>query len=92
MGIDISEKTFEFDSVGFGQRLWTLRQGRGLSVRELARELGCSKACVWQWEYGRRSPHAEYLCRMSKFFNVSIDYLCFGREYESPWVKVKVDD
>ena len=36
-----------------------IREGAGLSVSEVARELGCSPSAVSRWERGKRSPRGD---------------------------------
>ena len=57
------------------QRLRELRKQRGLSMRELGRELGLSESAVSLYESGRRRPNHDLLCRLADYFGVSVDYL-----------------
>lgn len=41
---------------GLGKRLEQLRKGRGLTLADIARELGVSKPTVWAWEKGKARP------------------------------------
>lgn len=59
----------------FQQRLVELRTERQLSQKELARRVGVSDSAVCFWETGVNEPKASYLLQLSKFFNVSTDYL-----------------
>lgn len=59
----------------FQQRLVELRTERQLSQKELARKIGVSDSAVCFWETGVNEPKASYLLQLSKFFNVSLDYL-----------------
>ena len=57
------------------QRLRVLRQARGLSQVDLARELGVTKQSVSNWENDNIQPSIEVLVRLAGVFSVSTDYL-----------------
>ena len=57
------------------QRLRALRQARGLSQVDLARELGVTKQSVSNWENDNIQPSIEVLVRLAGIFSVSTDYL-----------------
>ena len=59
----------------FSRRLRELREGMGLSQSELAKNIGLSRGSVSFYENGDRTPDIETLALISKFFNVSYDYL-----------------
>lgn len=61
-----------------GNKLKTLRKGRGLTQFELADKLDLSRATISNYEVGRRSPHLSELQRFAEFYGVSLDY--FGVE------------
>ena len=66
---------------GFGERLKTLRKERRLGQTELANKLNVSKGVISLWENGLREPKLSNLIAISKFFEVSIDYLAGLKEY-----------
>lgn len=59
----------------FSEKLTELRKEQGLSVVELSNLIGFSKSVIYFWENGQREPTAHALYALSKFFNVSTDYL-----------------
>ena len=59
----------------FAERLKDLRIERELSQRELAKLLNVSHLAVAQCESESRSPNAEAVVALAKFFEVSADYL-----------------
>lgn len=60
----------------FGEKLRTLRTGRGLTMRELAQELGyTSHAHIGFFESGQRKPSLEFAMRAAGYFSVSVDQL-----------------
>jgi transcriptional regulator with XRE-family HTH domain len=58
-----------------GEKLHTLRTRRGLSIRQLAPELGVSDSYITQIELGKKTPSARLVLKIALFFNVSTDRL-----------------
>lgn len=56
-------------------RLRDLRKDAGLSQKEFAKLFGAAQNTVSQWETGSRSIDGETLCKLSEYFDVSVDYL-----------------
>ena len=52
-----------------------LRNSYNINQVELAKELGVTKQCVSNWENDNILPSIEMLIKLSKYFNVSTDYL-----------------
>jgi transcriptional regulator with XRE-family HTH domain len=61
--------------VALGARLKQVRQQSGLSLRELARQLGVSPSFVSQLENGKSQPSVATLYSISQLLDVSIDQL-----------------
>lgn len=60
----------------FGEKMATLRQRHGMSVRDLARELGyTSHSHVGKIESGKREPSLKFAIKVARLFNVTIDQL-----------------
>lgn len=59
----------------FSQRLRELRQEKGLSMRQLAKELQTTDAAISNWENCINEPKISYLKAIAEFFNVTSDYL-----------------
>lgn len=59
-----------------------IRKKKGYSQLKVAMDLSISREALSYYENGRRNPDIEMLCRFSKYFNVSIDYLITGKEFE----------
>lgn len=57
-----------------GNKLKTLRKGRGLTQEELAHRMNWSRATISNYECGRRVPHLDELTALCYFFGVSMDY------------------
>ena len=52
-----------------------LRESQEMSQYELAKALQVSQSAVAKWELGKTEPTASALISISKFFQVSTDYL-----------------
>jgi len=63
---------------GLGPRLRLVRESRGVSVRELARRVGCSASLISQVERGLSMPSVGVLYSVASELNCSLDYLLFG--------------
>lgn len=61
--------------MSFPQRLKLLREKRGLSQRELARQVNIAPSTLAMYEVGKREPDFEIVARLANFFGVSLDYL-----------------
>lgn len=57
------------------EKIKKLRIAYGISQVELASKLGITKQCVSNWENDNILPSIEMLIKLSKYFNVSTDYL-----------------
>jgi transcriptional regulator with XRE-family HTH domain len=69
----------DFDpGTGLGPRLRLVRASRQLSVRELARRVGCSASLISQIERGVSVPSVGVLYSLAAELGSSLDYLLFG--------------
>jgi len=60
----------------FGEKLRTLRNRRGLTIRELSKVLGFrSYGFVGDLESGRKKPSVELAVEIARLFDVSVDQL-----------------
>lgn len=60
----------------FSDRLRQLRESKGLTQQQLADKLDVSKSTIANYECGFREPKDNAVwIKISKYFNVSIDYL-----------------
>ncbi len=59
----------------FPTNLRTLRKRQGLSHKELANQLGCTRAYISYLESGKRTPHPELLFTIADFFGITVDSL-----------------
>jgi transcriptional regulator with XRE-family HTH domain/quercetin dioxygenase-like cupin family protein len=69
----------DFDpGTGLGPRLRLVREGRAISVRELARRVGCSASLISQVERGLSVPSVGILYSLASELDCSLDYVLFG--------------
>jgi transcriptional regulator with XRE-family HTH domain len=60
----------------FGEKLRTLRQRRGMSVRELTSALGYTgHGYIYDIEIGKKKPNVEFVLRVADLFEVTTDQL-----------------
>ena len=59
-----------------------IRKKKRYSQLKVAMDLSISREALSYYENGKRSPDIEMLVIFSKYFNVSIDYLITGKEFE----------
>lgn len=59
----------------FEERLKEVRADKGIGQVELAKAIGVSKGIISLWENGLREPKLSNLISLSKYFDISLDYL-----------------
>jgi transcriptional regulator with XRE-family HTH domain len=59
-----------------------IRKRRNLNQLKVALDLNISREALSHYENGKRNPDLRMLRRMSEYFDVSIDYIINGREFE----------
>ncbi len=57
------------------EKIILLRKKKGISQEELANKLNTSRQAVSKWENNQSTPDLEKLVALSKYFNVTTDYL-----------------
>ncbi len=60
-----------------------VREKLGLTQLKVSLDLNISREALSHYENGKREPTLELLVKMSKYFNVSIDYLISGEEFKN---------
>lgn len=58
-----------------------IRKKKGYSQLKVAMDLNISREALSYYETGKRNPDLNMLIAMSKYFNVSIDYLITGKNF-----------
>ena len=61
--------------MALSEKLYELRKKRALSQEQLAEQLGVSRQAISKWESGKAVPETDTLISISKYFDVSLDYL-----------------
>ena len=65
------------------RRIIMLRKHAQMSQVQLAEALHVSASTIGMYEQGRRIPGVDILIRMSRVFEVSLDYLITGSDFTS---------
>ncbi len=60
-----------------------IRKKKGYSQLKVAMDLNISREALSYYETGKRSPDVDMLVLLSDYYNVSIDYLIRGYEFEA---------
>jgi len=68
-------KTLETEKAPFPSRLSEIMKEQHVSQEKLANAIGVKRQTVSLYKTGQSSPNAEQLCKISKFFCVSVDWL-----------------
>ena len=63
--------------------LYNIRKKKGYNQLKVAMDLNISREAISYYENGQRCPNLEMLVKLSKYFNVSIDYLITGEDFKS---------
>ena len=61
-------------------RLSALRREKGLTLRELAEQVGITAAALSNYEKGQKEPSLSYAKKLAQYYGVSLDYLCSGEK------------
>lgn len=59
-----------------------IRKEKGLSQLKVALDLNMSREALSYYENGKRNPDIQTLKMFSKYFNVPIDFLINGKDFE----------
>ena len=59
-----------------------IRKQKKYSQLKVALDLSISRESLSYYENGKRSPDVDMLILLSRYFDVSIDYLITGKEFE----------
>ena len=58
-----------------------IRKQKNMNQLKVAMDLNISREALSHYENGKRSPDVEMLRRLSEYFDVSIDFLVNGKEF-----------
>ena len=59
-----------------------IRKARKFSQMKVAMDLNISREALSHYENNKREPSIDLLNKMSEYFNVSIDYLINGEDFQ----------
>ena len=59
-----------------------IRKKHNLNQQKVAMDLNISREALSYYENGKREPSLALLVAMSEYFNVSINYLITGKEFQ----------
>lgn len=59
----------------FGEKLRTARKRAGISIKEIAHEVGLSRSSYNYYELGRNQPSLHILPDISRLLHISLDWL-----------------
>ena len=59
-----------------------IRKKKNLNQQKVAIDLNISREALSYYENGKREPSLALLVTMSRYFNVSINYLITGEEFQ----------
>lgn len=57
------------------ERLIQLRKEKGVTLKEVAKNIGVTVSAYSNYEQGIRMPSVDIICRICKYFDVTSDYL-----------------
>lgn len=57
------------------RRIRDLREDHDLTQKEMAAQLNCSQQVYSNYELGQRDIPTDILIKLSRFYNVSVDYI-----------------
>lgn len=72
-----------YDAEKIGKRIQYLRQDRGLTQESLADGLGVTAGHLNKIEKGTKGTSMDLLIDMTEYFDVSSDYILFGKRKEN---------
>ena len=64
------------------KELKNIRKSKKLNQLKVAIDLNISREALSHYENGKREPSLDMLNKLSKYYNVSIDYLINGEEFK----------
>lgn len=61
--------------MNIGKMIRELRESKGLSQTQLAKELNVRQTAISRWELSENEPDIKTIISLAKFFDVTTDYL-----------------
>lgn len=81
---------FFFFQPSFSLRLKELRKTNNLTLEQLGKNIGSTKATMSNYETGQKKPSLDMVIKLADYFQVSIDYLV-GRTDDPTFHRTKRD-
>lgn len=81
---------FFFFQPSFSLRLKELRKANNLTLEQLGKNIGSTKATMSNLETGQKKPSLDMVIKLADYFQVSIDYLV-GRTDNPTFHRTKKD-
>lgn len=81
---------FFFFQPSFSLRLKELRKVNNLTLEQLGKNIGSTKATMSNFETGQKKPSLDMVIKLADYFQVSIDYLV-GRTDDPTFHRTKRD-
>ena len=80
----------KYDTKESGKRIQRLREKTGLTQEQAAEQLNITLSAYGKIENGMRSVSITVLVLLSEFYNVSTDYILFGRDTAEIQKRIRV--
>jgi len=61
-------------------RLGQNKSGQNFTQSQIARQTGIARSMISDYENGVKEPTLSALVKLSKFFEISLDELCYGKK------------
>ena len=86
-----------FDMTACGSRIMELREsrirnGKKMTLENLAEELNISVPHLWRIENGDRAASIDLMIVIAEYFSVSLDYLVLGKAADDTAIRRRVRD
>ena len=64
------------------ERVYDFMEKQDIKPTQLVKQLGMSTSTFTDWNKGKGSPSLKAVMQFAEYFNVSLDYLVYGREHQ----------
>ena len=65
------------------ERVYRLMSKHDIKPTQLAKQLGMSTSTFTDWSKGKGSPSLKAVMQFAEYFDVSLDYLVYGKEHQT---------
>ncbi len=66
------------------KRVYDLMEKAEIKPTQLSKELGMSTSTFSDWAKGKGSPSLKAVMQFAEYFDVSLDYLVYGKDHATP--------